>query len=277
MKTPALLVVTPTLGESPWLSRTVESVAHYAGANTRHILVAPESRADELHARFPHCIIVADRVRRGVYPAINQGIAAALAESWEYFTWLNDDDAFAPGFSRHLARALLCDPEENIWFYGGVRLRGPSDENLGHLPIARFTNDIVPLAEAGINPLNQQGMLVPRPALMQLGNIREDLRICGDVDFWLRGLRDGARFRLTGATVAEFRLRKGQISGDVEAHRREFARAVAGVFAGRSGPLRRALARTRFRAGNAFVYLERIRRCGWRGGFDMLADPAPES
>ncbi len=277
MNTPTLLVVTPTLGESPWLARTVESVARYAGANTHHILVAPEVRTDELRARFPQCIVVVDSVRRGVYPAINQGIAAGLTAAWDYFTWLNDDDAFAPGFTRHLARALLCDPAKNVWFYGGVHLRGPGDENLGNLPVARVSRDIVPLAESGINPLNQQGMLMPRSALMRLGKIREDLRICGDVDFWLRGLRHGARFRFTRATVAEFRLRKGQISGDVEAHRQEFSRAVARVFPDTTGSLRRALARGRFRVGNTFVYLERIRLCGWRGGFDLLADPAPGS
>ncbi len=270
-----LLVVTPTLGKSPWLERTVASVAATAGGHALHLLVAPAAVHDDLRARFPGCEIVADTARTGVYAAINLGIAAAFNRPWDYFTWINDDDAFAPGFKSHLESALGYTGKNEVWFYGGVRLLGPGDENLGRLPICRFPADIVPLAQLGINPLNQQGMLIPHAGLARIGRIREDLRICADVDLWLRGLKDGATFCFTGNTVAEFRLRRGQISGDIHRHRQEFAAAASAVFPGHPALPAALLARARFRAANAFVYLERLRRCGWRGGFDLLENPAP--
>lgn len=274
---PPLLVVTPTLGTSPWLDRTVASVTNHAGPHVTHVLVAPAATHEDLARRFPHCELVADTARSGVYAAINLGIASAFTRPWDFFTWLNDDDAFAPGFKTHLETALAETGGGNeTWYYGGVRLLGPGDENLGRLPISRFPSDLVPLAQLGINPLNQQGLLIPHAGLARLGRIREDLRICADVDLWLRGLKDGASFRFTGSTVAEFRLRRGQISGDVDRHRREFATAAAAIFPGRPSWIRASFARLRFRAGNAFVYLERLRRCGWRGGFDLLENPAAE-
>jgi GT2 family glycosyltransferase len=268
-----LLVITPTLGTSPWLTRTVTSVSTYAGEHAQHILVAPASTHDDLRKRFPHCEVVADTARTGVYAAINLGIAAAFSRPWDYFTWINDDDAFTPGFTRHLETALAYDGKDETWFYGGVRLRGPGDENLGRLPVSRFSSDIITLALIGINPLNQQGLLIPHSGLARIGQIREDLRICADVDLWLRGLKDGAKFRLTGHTVAEFRLRKGQISGDIGRHRDEFEKATRALFANAPGPLRALIARVRFRLGNSLIYLERLRRCGWRGGFDLLQNP----
>lgn len=271
-----LLVITPTLGTSRWLERTVASVAACAGPHALHLLVAPLATHDDLQRRFPHCELVADTARSGVYAAINLGITAAFSRPWDYFTWINDDDAFAPGFTTHLEAALAHDGKEETWFYGGVRLRGPNDENLGHLAISRFSSDLVPLARLGINPLNQQGLLIPHSGLARIGRIREDMRICADVDLWLRGLRDGARFRMTCRTVAEFRLRRGQISGDVDLHRSEFAEAARALFPTPPSLLRGWLARTRFRLGNAFVYVERLRRCGWRGGFDLLQNPASD-
>jgi len=268
-------VVTPTLGTSPWLDRTVASVVSYAGEHALHILVAPAPTHDDLRRRFPQCEVVADTARTGVYAAINLGIAAAFSRPWDYFTWINDDDAFAPGFKSHLETALGHAGKNEVWFYGGIRLLGPGDENLGRLPISRFSSDIVPLAQLGINPLNQQGLLIPHAGLARIGSIREDMRICADVDLWLRGLKDGASFRFTGKTVAEFRLRRGQISGDVGRHRQEFFVAAASIFPGRPSAPQAALARARFRLGNAFVYVERLRRCGWRGGFDLLENPAP--
>ncbi len=268
-----LLVVTPTLGRSRWLAETVRSVSSHAGPHANHVLVAPPEAVTELNRRFPHCTVVPDRSLRGVYPAINQGMAAA--SEWKWFTWLNDDDVLLPGFSRHLAAALEHDGErmDTPWFYGQVRLSNGADEDLGSLAVARSPRDLLVLARSQVNPLNQQGMLVPRVWAAALGPLREDRKICADVDFWLRAAQGGARFKYSGESVALFRLRPGQISGDLKLHRSEFREVTESVIKSPFSPLRRLLARTRFRLGNAFGYAHRIRRCGWKGGFALLEHP----
>ncbi len=270
-----LLVVTPTLGRSPWLDRTVASVAVHAGPHAQHILVAPAEVLDDLRRRYPQCPLVADTVARGVYPALNLGLANAPDPRWSWFTWLNDDDEFAPGFTPHLARALAHDGRKfnAPWCYGPVRLRNGDDADLGGLAVARFPSDIMPLVQSGINPLNQQGLLVPRAWVDRLSPLREDLRICADLDFWLRAVVTGARFRCSSEVVAVFRLRAGQISGDVSQHRAEFAKVSQALTLVPCSPLRRLAARVRFRIGNAGVYAGRFRRSGWKGGYALLRQP----
>ncbi len=270
-----LLVVTPTLGRSPWLIRTVASVAEYAGERATHVLVAPSGTLAMLGRQFPNCTLVADTAAAGVYAAINLGLANAPEADWRWFTWINDDDEFKPGFASHLARTLQNDGRDlkAPWTYGQVQLLNGNDDNLGRIAIARIPTDILSLAQAGVNPLNQQGMLAPRAWVNLNGPIREDLRICADVDFWLRAFVAGARFRCSAEIVALFRLRSGQISGDVELHREEFQKVVQTV----AGPSRRRIfqwiARVRFLIGNAGLYFDRIQRCGWKGGFALLERP----
>jgi GT2 family glycosyltransferase len=278
-KTPPLLVVTPTLGRSPWLDRTVESVTATAGTFARHMLVAPPDRLADLQQRFPACIVVADRVARGVYPAINAGIAAAAESSWQWFTWINDDDELAPGFAPHLEHALGYDARlfDAPWLFGPVQLRDGRNNVLGNLAVARTEKDIVPLLQSHINPLNQQGLLAPRAWVDQLGSLREDFRICADLDFWLRAVVGGARFQCSRETVAIFRLRAGQISGDVTRHQAEFRAVVRALAPEPVGAARRVAARARFRLGNLATYAGRVRRSGWKGGFALLQQPAQKN
>jgi GT2 family glycosyltransferase len=274
-----LLVVTPTLGRSRWLEEAVNSVRSHAGHHAAHTLVAPPEAVAGLNRRFPHCTVLPDRMLRGVYPAINQGLAAAAPSRWKWFTWLNDDDELLPGFSRQLAAAIEHDGDRRDapWFYGRVRISNSAGEDLGSLAVARSPQDLSILAQAQVNPLNQQGMLAPRAWVDALAPLRADLRICADVDFWLRAVQEGARFRYSGRPVALFRLRPGQVSGDLGLHRSEF-REVAGAIVPRPcGAIRRRFARARFRVGNAFVYAERLRRCGWKGGLDLLEHPVGRS
>jgi hypothetical protein len=223
--------------------------------------------------------VVVDSVARGVYPAINLGLAGAPDPQWQWFTWINDDDELKPGFVRHLARALVHDGRrmDATWAYGQVQLSNGDADDLGRLAVARRPADILALAQSGVNPLNQQGMLAPRAWVDRCGPLREDLAICADVDFWLRALVGGAKFRFDSETVALFRLREGQISADVSRHREEFGQVVRALSWHPRGAAARWIARVRFRLGNAGVYAGRIQRCGWKGGFALLEQPVRRS
>lgn len=274
-----LLVITPTLGHSPWLDRTVASVAAHAGQHAQHVLVAPAEALDDLRLRYPHCLFVMDIASSGVYPAINLGLINAPDPRWQWFTWLNDDDELAPGFAPHLAQALVHDGRrlDAPWCYGLVQLQNNNDEDLGGLAVARHATDIIPLVQSKINPLNQQGLLIPRAWVNRLGALRESLRICADLDFWLRAVVDRAQFRCTPEVIAVFRLRSGQISGNLNLHRAEFDKVVRELAPQRCSRLRRWFALLRFRLNNASVYAGRLRRSGWKGGYEMLQQPTRKS
>jgi GT2 family glycosyltransferase len=270
-----LLVVTATLGRSPWLCRTVLSVAAYAGPHATHVLVAPPETLGALRRSYPGCTVVPDTVSRGVYPAINLGIAHGAKQSWKWFTWINDDDEFTPGFAHHLSRTLRHDGNslEAPWSYGQIQLTNCDAHDLGRLAVARSPSSIVSLAQVGVNPLNQQGMLAPRAWVEKCGPLREDLLICADVDFWLKAAVAGAKFQCSPEIVALFRLHEGQISGDVTRHRAEFRKVVQGVAGVSRDKIVRWAALTRFRLDNVGVYANRIHRCGLKGGFAMLEQP----
>ena len=99
--TPSLLLLTPTLGTSPYLDASVASVAGL-GLSVHHLLVCPAGQTGVLGQRFPGRTVVADAGREGgLYGALNAGLAAAdaLGLSWEWFTSLNDDVLLSPGFA----------------------------------------------------------------------------------------------------------------------------------------------------------------------------------
>jgi len=255
---PRLLVITPTLGDSPWLAETIASVASHAGPRVLHVLVCPAGRVEGLARSHPGVRVVADSGRRGVYPAINDGWRALADKEWDWFTWLNDDDFLLPGFRSALSLASMPSMGRCPWIYGGIRLLGDDGRSLGSLAVCRREEDIGPLVDQGISPLNQQGMLIPREWLLELGGLREDLLICADFDLWLRALQAGARFCHAGAELAAFRLRPGQISGDEKRHRSEFLSVATRLRPRRSSLARRTLALLRFRLGNTPLYLRRL-------------------
>ena len=154
-----------------------------------------------------------------------------------------------------------------------MRLFNGHDDYLGRLAVTHHPADLLPLAQGGVNPLNQQGLLTPRFWILRRGPLREDLRICADVDFWLRAVMGGATFRYSPEVVATFRLHAGQISGNIANHKAEFHQVVAALAPRPASKPQQLMARLRFRLANAGVYLGRVRRSGWKGGYALLNQP----
>jgi GT2 family glycosyltransferase len=253
----SLLVVTPTLGHSPWLEETVASVSNHA-PDAVHVLVCPEREVAPLRARFPRLVITAEpSPSRGMYAAINAGV---VQPNWDFFTYLNDDDRWEPGIQAATSVAAAPDTTTGV-LYGRVRLIRENGAPAGELPVARQPADLRSLLARGIIPFAQPGMLVRRSLLEKLGGFDAGFRSAGDLDLCVRALQAGTRFAFVPRVVAAFRLRTGQLSKDASVVATETARALA--------PLRRApisgdrTALLRFRAGNLAVYLDRFRRHGW--------------
>lgn len=270
-----LLVVTPTLGLSPWLAETVASVATCApGAG--HVFVAPAAAVGALARRFPRVAAVPEP-GGGMYAAINAGLAAA--GGWDAFTYLNDDDVLLPDFSEVVrAVAPAVAGRAPLVAHGGVRLIDARGARLGAIPISPAPALNRALYAQRLEPVYQHGTVVTRGAFDAIGGFDAAFRFCGDSEFLARACVRGMPFACaTRREVAAFRLRAGQATKNRAAMLAERARvdeklglltppAVGGLRA----------ARWRFRLANLAIYAERIRRHGFVS-FDRLLERGGQS
>ncbi len=267
--TPTLLVVTPTLGESVFLEQTLASVAALP-VPVLHVLSVPAAKVTLLQARYPHLKVVPDAGKAGaIYGAINAALFAVGREDYGWFTYINDDDVLCPGFGevvkKHFARA---NPEPVT--YGDVELIDDEGTRTGMITVESNPRWFPPLLQSGISPLMQQGMLFRRDVVEQLREFDTSYRLCADLDFWLRAYASGRKFRYYPVTVAQFRLRSGQLSGNTVLTMREQDEIVARHCPERTSSLQRKVARFRYRLHNLPRYFERVRHRGLRTSYELL-------
>lgn len=261
-----LLVVTPTLGDSPWLDETVASVAS-VGVNLWHILVCPPDRVASLEARFPACRVMAEsQPGRGMYAAINDGVAAA--DGWSAFTYLNDDDVLLPGF-RSVAAAISRGAQ---LVYGRVVLIDSRGQRIGAIPYSRWPEFNRLLYAQHLEPVYQHGTLVARQAWDRCGGFDVGYRYCGDSEFLARLCVNDVPAAQVTVEVAAFRLRAGQLTKNRPELLKERAQIdrELGLVPARF-TLRHRWARLLFRFNNAAIYAERILRHGFLT-FDQLLE-----
>jgi len=261
-----LLVVTPTLGDSPWLDDTVASVAQQSFPHV-HVLVAPAAKVAALAVRFPRARVVPEP-GGGMYAAINAGLAAVT--DWSAFTYINDDDLLLPRLGTVMAAART--PQERI-VYGGVRLINTPGERLGAIPISWFPALNRDLYAQRTEPVFQHGTITTRAVVDRLGGYDTAFRFCGDSEFLARACLAGVPFVCaTPRVVAAFRLRANQLTKNLPAMQAEHDRfeAKLHLLAARR-TFRHRWARLVFRLTNLPVYAERIRRHGFITFGEQLA------
>ena len=265
---PSVLVVTPTLGDSPFLDETVATVLAQS-APIQHVISAPAGNVPAMKARFPHAIVCPDEGRSGgIYGALNAGIAAGGAD-WEWFTYINDDDVLQPEFSVMYAAEMAAASRADV-AYGDVELVDESGAPISRITIERSPEWIPALLQDRISPLMQQGMLFRRATVERLRGFDTRYRLCADLDFWLRAYVAGARFRSHPYGVAQFRLRRGQLSGNTSLTVREQAEIVARHLPREIPPAVRRVARWRYRWRNLPRYVARIRKRGLQSSYRVL-------
>lgn len=275
--TQRLLVVTPTLGESPFLDRTVASIEAQP-LHLRHVITTPERKVAELAARYPHALVAPDTGRLGgIYGAINAGLQAASDDrDWAWFTYINDDDTLLPGFGEAM-RANLKEQAPAPVLYGDVELVDEGAARISTITTAENPAWIAALLHQGISPLMQQGMAFRRDVVDRLGGFDLRYRLCADLDFWLRAYAAGERFRYHPGHVAQFRLREGQLSADTAVTRAEQDAIVARHLPRRSSAAARITTRLLYRAYNLPRYLERFRTRGLRTSYALLQEGAAKA
>jgi hypothetical protein len=254
-----ILVITPTLGDSPWLDATVGSVAALPVSH-RHVLVAPPAAVPGLARRFPG-VTVMPEAGGGLYAAINTGLAGV--GEWDAFTYINDDDLLLPGFARGVA-ALQAQAGRPAFAYGGVRLVDRTGRGIGRIPVSPQPALNRALYAQRLEPVYQHGTLFSRAAWEEHGGFDESFRLCGDSEYLARLCVRGVPAVRVWSEVAAFRLRPGQLTKGRAAMQAERDRVDAKLGL-REGPTMAARRRARlsFRLANLPAYAGRI----WRHGF----------
>ncbi len=267
-----ILVVTPTLGDSPFLAETVASLAAQR-VRILHVIAVPAAKVSQVQARFPHAHVCADAGRAGgIYGAINAGLhAASTLGAWDWFTYINDDDTLLPGFSTMLERHARRDTAEREGvLYGDVELIDEERRRLSRITTEPDPRWLPALLQQGISPLMQQGMLFRRAVVERIQGFDARYRLCGDLDFWLRAYINGARFRHYPLSIAQFRLRRGQLSGNTTTTEAEQDEIVARHLPQPEPALRKYWARVKYRWYNLPRYVARLRTRGFQTSYQLL-------
>ena len=260
-----VIVVTPTLGTSPWLAETVASVAALA-VGGRHVLVAPAPAVAGLRQKFPGTTVLPEP-GGGMYAAINAGLAAA---EWDAFTYLNDDDLLRPRFADVVA-AVAAGRDRPLLAYGSVELIDRAGAHLGTIPVSRFPAHNRRLYAERLEPVYQHGTLVTRAAWRAVGGFDASFTRCGDSEYLARLCVQGVPAIHVRGPVGAFRLHPGQFTKDRPAMLADRDRVDAKLGLREGTQRGQAWARFCFRAGNLAVYAERLARHGWIS-FDQLLE-----
>lgn len=264
-----LLVVTPTLGESPWLVHTASGVdmVRRAGIGIRWVIVCPGQRLNALGEAFPNAELVEER-SHGLYSAINQGIQFAGDQDWEWFSYINDDDGLLPGFVEACSLATQTDADI---IYGNVEFVGAEGATAGAVSACKRPADALPLFACGITPFTQQGTLVRRRVVEKLGGFDERLSHVADSEFWVRALLSGAKAVRMDAAVAYFRVRPGQLSKNSAVMSAQINAVSDLARSGGASLAARWMVLIRFRCENIARVLGRLKHSGRLSSRSLMA------
>ena len=107
--------------------------------------------------------------------------------------------------------------------YGNIETIDERGGSLGCMTVESDPGNFPALLQSGISPTGQQGMVFGAPVVRALDGYDLRYDICADLDFWVRAHAQGFRFRYYPQEVGRFRIRPGQISGDVSLLRTQVA------------------------------------------------------
>lgn len=252
-----LLIVTPTLGQSPFLERTVASVDGFRrpGVLLEHVIVVPLPFVVAIAEKYPRCIVVAEKAR-GMYSAINQGIALSKVD-FEFWTYINDDDFLLADFGEVINKASKLSFLLPVVIYGEVLIVDSRDAVQNRVARWGFPSFIKGALSGRRSPLNQQGALWSRATLTSVGYFDEALKYASDYDYFFRCAVGGAVFYYVKKPVGAYRIHPNQLGQEGSAFIKELdlVRARYTVW-----PLYRLFCECLFIILNADIYLWRIIR-----------------
>ncbi len=196
-----ITVITVCYNAAQTIDDTLRSVVAQRGVEVEHVVIDGGSTDDtlEIVARFPHVAVVVSEHDKGIYDAMNKGLARATGDAVGF---LNADDWFCRYDALQLVAAYLADADAVT---GDLVIVDGDDTSR----VRRF------YSSRGFRPwMLRVGHMPPHPTMYvrravfdRIGGFNEHYRIAGDFDFTVRlFLRPGAvRWRCIPHVLVAFR------------------------------------------------------------------------
>ncbi len=185
---PSVSVVTVCLDAAATLGRTLASVAAQTWPAVEHIVIdggSTDGTLEVLARHGRHVAAVVSEPDRGIYDAMNKGVARATGD---VLCFLNADDAYvAPDVLATVATAMADERLDALYGDVDVFLAGAPDRTVRRYRSDRFRPD-----RLGSGWMPAHPALFMRSRLYRdLGGFRADYRIAGDFEFVARAFRAG--------------------------------------------------------------------------------------
>jgi GT2 family glycosyltransferase len=201
------------------------------------IVVGPERNRGLIPEGYIY--IVENPGTLGVYDAVNQGIDYARNLGATHVTYINCDDMLYDAFIFNVKKSREY-PDDII--SGRVQWLEEDGTVSGLIPWWPHNFLFIDLFEANKPPITQQGVIFPIVIYDKLGGFDLSYRLIADSDFWLRAARAGVSFRFIPKLIAGYTMRRGQLSSDRNASKREHVRWAISFSDNCSSRIRRCLA-----------------------------------
>jgi glycosyltransferase involved in cell wall biosynthesis len=207
--------VTPSFEQGAYIEDTILSILNQGYPDVEHIVIDGGSKdgttsvLDRYRHRLSYVVSEADR---GQSHAINKGMAVARGE---ILTWLNSDDRLAPGALAGIAMAFdrggadmvagVCE----LWRDGELVERHLTSCDGGVLPLGDLL-DLDGCWNAGQFFFQPEVFFTRELWNRAGGSVDETSHYSMDYELWLRFAAAGARLKVIGRPVAQFRLHDAQ-------------------------------------------------------------------
>lgn len=200
-----ITVVTVCFNAATTIGDTLRSVAAQRGVEVEHVVIDGGSTDGTLDvvATFPHVALIVSEPDKGIYDAMNKGVARATGDAVGF---LNADDYFLRDDALRLVAEGLTDVDAVV---GDLVIVDGAGKEGGKERVRRF------YSSRGFRPwMLRMGHMPPHPTLYvkraifeEIGAFDDSYRIAGDFDFTVRLLlqRRQTRWRRVARTLVAFR------------------------------------------------------------------------
>jgi glycosyltransferase involved in cell wall biosynthesis/SAM-dependent methyltransferase len=217
---PKISIVTPVFNGQDHIREAIVSVISQSYPNLEYIIVDGDSTDDTMKivSEFaPMITRIISEPDQGMYDAIAKGMLAATGEVCGY---LNSDDMYEPGGLLRVGEYFRDHPRASVIYHEDtVTVNGWRFPNVSQPYV-----DLYHLLNRHI--LFQDGVFFKRDAFWAVGGVNRGMRLAGDWDLWIR-LSRRFKFHRVDGHVSSFRVRAGQLSGNMKAYNAELDQAKA--------------------------------------------------
>ena len=221
---PEILVVTPTLGKRLTLHRTISGVRKYGGQSVVHVIVGPPALGQYLLRLYPWIYFLEDHAKLGIFHAVNTALNKFTG--YEYFSFINDDDYWLPGFTQ-LIQCIKANPDLSF-VYAKTIFASHSYSRFKCGSFSPFYRHFSYLLQMGIPMFTHQSLIIRRHCLQLLGD-QFDLSypLSADSELWARLVQPPFIGKGLNIPASVYSLDPGRLSLDIKLLDRDYSQRMS--------------------------------------------------